>query len=427
MLVGPVAALLARDVIKRVRGMTLNQYGASTSVFETMQETLQGFRVVKAFGLENEMRDRIGASAQLGRRLGNELARLSNRSSPMMEALGGCVIALVILYGGYRVIETGATPGEFVSFLTAFLLAYEPAKRLTRFHVNLAGCLAGVRITFEFLDAPPTEPDDERQPALQVDAGGIQFVGVAFSYRPAEPVLGEMTFVAAGGAVTALVGQSGGGKSTVLNLILRLYEPDRGMIVIDGQDIATVSRRSLRDRIAYVGQDVFLFRGSIRDNIRYGKLTACEDEIFAAAKAAHAHDFIMAFPSGYETSVGEQGLQLSSGQRQRIAIARALLKDAPIILMDEPTAALDSESERLVQDAIGRLCRGRTTLVVAHRLHTITHADQILVVEAGAVVESGAHDELLRRNGRYAEFYRLQVQDEAGGEEPHRPANRAAL
>jgi subfamily B ATP-binding cassette protein MsbA len=409
LLVGPIAALLARDVIKRVRSMALGQYGASTSVFETMQETLQGFRVVKAFGLENEMRQRIGASAQRGRRMGDEMARLSNRSSPMMEALGGLVIALVILYGGYRVIETGATPGEFVSFLTAFLLAYEPAKRLTRLHVSLAGVLTGVRVMFEFLDTPPTEADDEFRPALRVSAGRVEFAAVEFAYRADEPVLRRMAFCAAGGRVTALVGSSGGGKSTALNLILRLYEPNQGTISIDGQDIATVSRRSLREQIAYVGQDVFLFRGSIRDNIRYGRQAATDDEIAAAAAAAHAHDFIMTFPAGYETQVGEQGLQLSSGQRQRVAIARALLKDAPIVLLDEPTAALDSESERLVQDAIGVLCAGRTTLVIAHRLHTITHAYQILVVEGGVVVESGAHDALLRGNGRYAEFYRLQA------------------
>jgi len=340
------------------------------------------------------------------------MAQLSNRSSPLMETLGGFVIALVILYGGYRVIENGATPGEFVSFLTAFLLAYEPAKRVTRLHVNLAGALTGVRVMFEFLDTPPTEPDDELRPALRVSTGRVEFAAVEFAYRPDEPVIRRMTFGAAGGRVAALVGQSGGGKSTVLSLILRMYEPSRGSITIDGQDIAAVSRRSLRDQIAYVGQDVFLFRGSIRDNIRYGKLAAGEDEILTAARAAHAHEFIMTFPSGYDTPVGEHGLQLSSGQRQRISIARALLKDAPIILMDEPTAALDSESERSVQDAIGVLCAGRTTLVVAHRLHTITHADQILVVEGGVVVESGAHDELLRKNGRYAEFYRLQAQDQ---------------
>ncbi len=426
-LVIPVTALFARDVMKRIRAMALNQYSAGASVLETMQETLQGFRLVKAFGLEDEMRRRIGASAQLGRRAGNEMARLSNRTGPMMEALGGCVFALVFLYGGYRVIETGATVGELVSFVAAFLLAYEPAKRLTQLNVNLAATLTGVRVLFEVLDSPPTEPADDDRPPLRVSVGRVELASVAFSYRPGEPVIKGMSFIAEAGRVTALVGHSGGGKSTVLNLILRLYEPDRGSILIDGQDIATVSRRSLREQIAYVGQDVFLFRGSIRDNIRYGRMDAGEDEIVAAAKSAHAHDFVMAFPSGYDTPVGEHGLELSSGQRQRVAIARALLKDAPIILLDEPTAALDSESERQVQDAIARLRAGRTTLVIAHRLHTITHAERIHVVEDGVIVESGMHDFLLRKGGRYAAFYRLQVQDEAGGEEPHRPANRAAL
>jgi ATP-binding cassette subfamily B protein len=212
--------------------------------------------------------------------------------------------------------------------------------------------------------------------------------------------------------MTALVGPSGGGKSTVLNLLLRFYEPDSGSIRIDGQTIADHSRRSLRRQIAYVGQDVFLFHGTIRDNIAVGKPDASEDEIVAAAKAAHAHEFIMNFPAGYDTAAGERGLQLSGGERQRIAIARALIKDARIILLDEATASLDSESERLVQDAMARLCEDRTTIAIAHRLHTITHADRILVVESGAIVESGRHDELLHKGGRYAAFYRLQAKDE---------------
>ena len=231
-----------------------------------------------------------------------------------------------------------------------------------------------------------------------------------------------MSFVAEPGKVTALVGASGGGKSTVLNLILRLYEANGGAITIDGQDIAAASRRSLRQQTAYVGQDVFLFRGTIRENIGYGRPDASEAEIVAAAKAAHAHDFIMGFPQGYDTPVGEHGLQLSGGQRQRVAIARALVKNAPIILLDEATASLDSESEHHVQEAIAELCKGRTTLVIAHRLSTIVHSDKILVVENGAVVESGRHDELLRRGGRYAAFYRLQLR--AQEHEP-RPAASA--
>jgi ATP-binding cassette, subfamily B, bacterial MsbA len=221
-----------------------------------------------------------------------------------------------------------------------------------------------------------------------------------------------MSFLAEPGRVVALVGPSGGGKSTVLNLLLRFYEPQGGLILIDGQDITSVSRRSLRRQMAYVGQDVFLFRGSIRENIAFGKPGASEDEIVAAAEAANAHDFVLSFPRGYDTPVGEHGLQLSGGQRQRVSVARALIKNAPIILLDEATASLDPESERLVQDAIAHLCRGRTTIVVAHRLHTIVHADRILVVEDGTIVETGRHEELLRKGARYASFYRVQLRDQ---------------
>jgi ATP-binding cassette subfamily B protein len=235
---------------------------------------------------------------------------------------------------------------------------------------------------------------------------------VCFGYRAGEPVLRGMSFVAEPALMTALVGPSGGGKSTVFNLMLRLYEAQGGSVVIDGQDIATVSRHSLRRQIAYVGQDVFLFRGSIRENIAVGNPEATEDEIVAAAKAAHAHEFISGFPAGYDTPVGERGTQLSGGERQRVAIARALIKNASIILLDEATASLDSESERLVQDAMAHLCEGRTTIAIAHRLHTIMHADCILVVEGGTIVESGRHDELLRKGGRYAAFYRLQVKEQ---------------
>src|ERR1043166_6552692 len=326
-----------------------------------------------------------------------------------METLGGFAIAAAIVYGGYRVIQLGSTPGEFFSFLAAFLLANEPAKRLARLNLEVNSNLVGVRVLFEIIDSPASEPADDDKLPLKVTDARVEFNGVDFAYRPGEPVLRSMSFVAESGKVTALVGASGGGKSTVLNLILRLYEANGGTVVIDGQDIAAASRRSLRQQTAYVGQDVFLFRGSIRDNIGYGRPDASESEIVAAARAAHAHDFIMGFPQGYDTPVGEHGLQLSGGQRQRVAIARALIKDAPIILLDEATASLDSESEHHVQEAIAELCKGRTTLVIAHRLSTIVHSDKILVVENGAVVESGRHDELLRRGGRYAAFYRLQL------------------
>jgi ATP-binding cassette subfamily B protein len=358
------------------------------------------------------MRERFDRNVAAVEHEANKMARIGSRASPLMETLGGCAIAIAITYGGYRVIDTGATPGQFFSFITAFLLAYEPAKRLARLNIELNSALVGVRVLFEVIDSPPSEPVDVNMPALRVDTARLQLEDVSFHYRSDESVLRGMTFTAEPGQLTALVGPSGGGKSTVFSLIMRFYDTERGKIVIDGQDISTVSRRSLRQNIAYVGQDVFLFRGTVRENIAFGKPDASEDEIVAAAKAAYAHDFIMTFPRGYDTPVGEHGLQLSGGQRQRVAIARALIKNAPIILLDEATAALDSESELQVREAMDRLCKGKTTLAIAHRLHTISHADRIYVVEDGCAVESGRHDELLRKSGRYAAFYRLQLKQQ---------------
>ena len=407
-LVAPPAMIVLRKLVKRIKGLAHSQFHGTADIMETMQESLQGIRTVKAFTLEQTMRERIGVSIDAVERDSNKMARISNRSSPLMETLGGFAIAGGLMYGGYRVVAMGATPGQFFSFLTAFLLAYEPAKRLARLNIDLNSSLIGARKLIEIIDSPATEPDDSNKPALKLTEARVELRDVTFAYRPGEPVLNRMSFIAEPGKATALVGPSGGGKSTVLALLLRLYEIDSGEILIDGQNIASVSRRSLRQQTAYVGQDVYLFRATIRENIAFGKPGASDDEIVAAAKAACAHDFIMSFPKGYDTPVGEHGTQLSGGQRQRVAIARALVKNAPVILLDEATAALDSESEKQVQEAITHLCQNRTTIVIAHRLHTIMNSDAILVVEGGEIVERGRHDDLLRRNGRYASFFRLQ-------------------
>lgn len=407
-LIAPPALLIIRKLVRRIKGLAHQQFTGNADILETMQESLQGIRTVKAFTLEDTMRARIDANIAAVQQTADKMAKVSNRSSPLMETLGGVAIASCLMYAGYRVVATGATPGQFFSFLTAFLLAYEPAKRLARLNIELNSSLVGARKLLEIIDAPASEPDDSDKPALRLSEARVEMRDVGFAYRADEPVLKNMSFVAEPGKVTALVGPSGGGKSTVLSLLLRLYEVRSGTIIIDGQPIADVSRQSLRQQTAYVGQDVYLFRDTIRANIAFGKPGASDDEIIAAAKAAYAHDFIMSFPHGYDTPVGEHGAQLSGGQRQRIAIARALVKNAPIILLDEATAALDSESERLVQAAIDHLCQNRTTIVIAHRLHTITHADAILVVEGGEIVERGRHDDLLQRNGRYASFFRLQ-------------------
>ncbi len=411
-LVVPPAFVVLRKMIRRIYKIAKNQFHGGTRILETMQETIQGVRIVKAFTLEDVMRARLDADIAGLEAESNKWARVANRASPLMEALGGFAIAGALIYGGFRVIQTGATPGQFFSFLAAFMLAYEPAKRLARLNIELNSGLVGVRILFEIIDTPATEPNDDSKPPLTLTTARVAFDDVSFAYRINEPTIRAISFVAEPGKMTALVGPSGGGKSTVLNLMLRFYEVGSGAITIDGQNIADVSRGSLRHQIAFVGQDVFLFHGTIRDNIGVGKPGASETEIIAAAKAAHAHEFVSAFPLGYDTPVGERGAQLSGGERQRISIARALIRNSPIILLDEATASLDSESERLVQDAIEHLCQGRTTIVIAHRLHTITHADRILVVESGSIVESGRHDELLRKGGRYAAFYRLQIKEE---------------
>jgi len=412
-LVAPPAMLVLRKLVKRIKGLAHNQFTGTADILETMQESLQGIRTVKAFTLEQTMRDRIDASINAVERNANKMARVSNRSSPLMETLGGFAIAGGLMYGGYSVVAMGATPGQFFSFLTAFLLAYEPAKRLARLNIELNSNLIGARKLLEIVDNPASEPADDDKPALRLTDARVELRDVSFAYRLNEPVLNRMSFVAEPGKVTALVGPSGGGKSTVLALLLRFYEATGGDILIDGQSISQVSRTSLRQQTAYVGQDVYLFRATIGANIAFGKVGATEEEIVAAAKAACAHEFIMGFPLGYDTPVGEHGTQLSGGQRQRVAVARALVKNAPIILLDEATAALDSESEKQVQEAIEHLCQNRTTIVIAHRLHTIMHADAILVVEGGEIVERGRHDDLLRRGGRYASFFRLQ-QREAG-------------
>ena len=417
-IVVPPALYLLRKMIRRISNIAQRQFTGGARILETMQETVQGIRIVKAYTMEDAMRARLATDVADLERESNRWARTAHRAGPLMEAMGGFAIAFAMIYGGFRVLETGATPGQFFSFLAAFMLAYEPAKRLARLNIDLNTALVGVRILFGILDAPPTERIEDNRAPLKLERARVEFANVQFGYRPGETVIRNLSFVAEPDKMTALVGPSGGGKSTILNLIMRFYETDDGAILIDGQNTATVSLHSLRNQIAYVGQDVFLFHASVRDNIAVGRPDAPEADIIAAAKAANAHDFIMSFANGYDTPAGEHGMQLSGGERQRIAVARALLKNAPIILLDEATAALDSESERAVQRAIEHLCQGRTTIAIAHRLHTIMHADRIVVIEDGTIAESGRHDELLRKGGRYASFYRLQLKGQEQGEEP---------
>lgn len=407
-LVMPPAVVGVRKLVKRVKSLALSQFSGSADILQVLQETVHGFRVVKAFNLEPMMRQRISQDIAGVERASNKMAQVSNRSGPIMETLGGCAVGLLLLYGGYLIMRNGAPPGQFISFIGAFLLAYEPAKRIARVNVDLSNNVVGLRSLLDFLNSPPAEGDDSDKPALSITNGRIEFVDVNFSYRPGEPILRETCFVAEPGQVTALIGPSGGGKSTIFNLLLDFYRPQNGTITIDGQRLGEVSRQSVRANIAYVGQEPFLFRGTIRDNIICGMPDATEAQLIAAAKAAHIHDFITSLPLGYNAQVGEFGSHLSLGQRQRVAVARALIKNAPIVLLDEPTASLDSKSEQKVQEALRRLCAGKTTLVIAHRLNTIIDANCIHVVDNSEIVESGRHNILLRHGGRYATLFHLQ-------------------
>ncbi len=412
LVVMPVAVAGVRSLIRKVRKIFDREFHGAVQIMADSIEAFQGIRTVKSFNMEDELRARMSQRIDSLERASNRMTRAQSQSGPLMEALAGCAIALVIMYAGWSVLHGGRTPGEFFSVITALLLSYEPAKRLARLNIDLAGQLLGARMLFDVLDMKPTELDPPGTPELKVAKGRIAFDEVVFGYRENEPVLRGLSFVAEAGQTTALVGPSGGGKTTVMNLIERFYDPSSGSITIDGQAIERVSRRSVRDKVAYVSQDVFLFSGTIRENIAFGRPGASLEEIQQAARNAHAHDFIMGFSDGYDSKVGEHGTQLSGGQRQRIAIARAFLKNAPILLLDEATAALDSESEAEVQKALRTLQIDRTTLVIAHRLQTVVNADRICVVDSGRVVEFGRHDELLARRGRYFNFHQLQFADQ---------------
>ncbi len=401
----PIGAFVLGRLVRRVRGFARRSFDGTAKIMFALQEALLGISVVKSFGLEAQMIKRMQGAVEEVEIAASRMSAGMAISSPLADAFGGLAIASVILYGGWRVTIAGADPGSFFSFIAALLMAYEPAKRLAKLNLEIQNGLVGAKLVYELLDTPSPGTNQAGRPLLAVAQARIVFDKVAFAYRSEEPVLKELDFTAAPGTTTALVGTSGCGKSTIINLAQRFFEPDAGRISIDDQDIAEVDLVSLRRSIATVSQDVFLFDATIAENIGFGQAGASREEIIAAAKQANAHDFISSFAAGYETGVGEQGNLLSAGQRQRISIARAILKDAPILLLDEPTAALDAESERLVQKAIDDLRRGRTTLVVAHRLQTIIDADRICVIDAGRVVEAGCHAELMAKGGLYAAFF----------------------
>lgn len=407
---GPIAFLSVNRLLKRTKRVMEKELASVSAIMRVMQETVFGARIVKSFNLEGTMRNRMYKAVGDAQRRANSIAALQAVTSPIMETLAGIAIAGVILVSGYLIVQGGQTPGSIMAFITALLLAYEPAKRLARSRVSLEAGMVGVRLMYEIADRPLQLEEAPDAKPLSAGPGEIRFDHVSFSYREEETVLNDLEIVIPAGKMTALVGPSGGGKSTVLNLIMRLYDPDKGRILFDGEDIKHATLQSLREKIAYVSQDTFLFDGSVMHNIRMGRQDATDEEVIAAAKAANAHPFIKALPQGYDTPVGENGLLLSGGQRQRLSIARAMLRNSQILLLDEATSALDAESESLFRDALENLQEGRTTIAIAHRLSTVHRAHNIIVIDAGRVVEQGTHSELLAiPDGTYRKLHEYQL------------------
>jgi subfamily B ATP-binding cassette protein MsbA len=397
---------------RRIRRVTANAQAEIGEFTTLLSQTFQGARHVKAYGMEQYEEQRAGGLIERLFALIDRGTRTRSRASPMMEALGGTAIAVVILYGGHQVISGARTPGALFSFITALLLAYQPLKSLANLNASLQEGLAAAQRIFEVLDVEPTIRDMAGARPLHIAGGEIRFDKVRFGYVPGAAAIDGLSLTIPAGHTMALVGPSGAGKSTMLNLIPRFFDIDSGSIAIDGQDVRGVTIASLRGAIALVAQEVSLFDDTVRANIAYGRFGASLAEIEGAARAAAADAFIRELPQGYDTMVGEHGVRLSGGQRQRIAIARAMLKNAPILLLDEATSALDNESERQVQRALNTLIRGRTTLVIAHRLSTIQGAELICVVDRGQIVETGRHPELLARGGLYARLYAMQFAEQ---------------
>ena len=412
----PVAVWPMRTFGRRMRKFSSGAQGAMEHLSIFFQQAFQGIRLIKAYGMEAHEKQSAASRIDLFLKLTLKGVRLKAALHPLMETLGGVATVSVVLYGGYHVIEGSRTTGTFISFIAALLLAYEPMKKLVHLSTELQESLSALTRLFQVLDVQPTVVDRKDARNLRLTTGRVCVQNLTFSYPGSEtPVLKNISLTIPGGAKVALVGPSGAGKSTLFNLLLRFYDIKDGTLKIDDQDIANVTMASLREHFAFVGQEVHLFNETIADNIRYGSQNASFEQVREAAENASASDFIEKFPLGYETIIGENGLKISGGQRQRLAIARAMLKNAPILLLDEATAALDTQSEREVQKALERLMRGRTTLTIAHRLSTVENADIIFVLDHGCLVEQGNHMSLMKQEGLYARLVVPQLADENNG------------
>ena len=412
----PVAVIPIVSFGRRVRKLSTRCQEAVADMSSLLHETFTGTRIVKAFGMEPYENKRFFEKTARLFKYEIKTVMVKAMSSPVMELLGGIGITLIIWYGGYKVITGTSTPGTFFSFMAALIMLYEPIKRISKLNNVIQEGLAAVVRIYDILDTDSDVVESKNAIELKPRNYSVVFRNISFKYQD-QMVLKDIDLEVRNSEIVALVGMSGGGKTTLVNLIPRFYDVTEGAVLIDGYDIRDVTIKSLRNQIGIVTQDPILFNDTIRNNIAYGRLNSSDADIMAAAKAAHAYDFIQGFPDRFETVVGERGVRLSGGEKQRICIARALLKNAPILILDEATSSLDSESELLVQEALENLMKSRTTFVIAHRLSTIRSADRIIVIVNGRVVEEGKHEDLLALSGEYHKLYNMQFKNN-----DHKPA-----
>ncbi len=409
--IGPVLILLIRYVSRRFRRISRRIQDSMGELTQFSDEAIHGQRVIKTFNAERWQESRFHGVNERNRKLNLRMAAVAGASTPVIQFIAACILALVVYLTTLESVSREISVGSFVSFIAAMMLLMQPMKRLTNINASVQRGVAAARSIFGVLDEG--NEDTGGRMSLTRARGAIEFRDVSFAYDPGKgDVLDKISFIIEPGQTVALVGRSGSGKSTLAQLLVRFHDPDSGSVLLDGHDIREYKLADLRSQVGMVGQDVVLFNDSIRNNIAFGNLAGSnEQDVIVAAEAAHAMEFIRELPQGLDTRIGDRGTLLSGGQRQRLAIARTLLKNSPVLILDEATSSLDSESERLVQDALEQLKHNRTSLIIAHRLSTVEHADRILVLEQGAIVESGAHAELLAKQGVYADLYRLQFSD----------------
>ncbi len=408
----PLAAYPIYKIGKKLRNLSFSNQKTSQQFTSQMSDTLQYAKLVKSYNCEEFEIKRMSAVIEEMYKMGKKINKMSLISSPFVEMLGGVGVALVIWYGGHQVLHQQTTPGAFFSFFTAMMMAYRPLKSVSSMNSGVQLGLAANERFYQELDRKPKIVNKIDAIEIKDVVGNIKFQDVSFSYNQEKVILDNINLEIPAGKKIALVGHSGGGKSTIMSMILRFYDPNSGRILLDNYDIKDLTLESLRSSMAVVNQEIMLFDDTVLENIRYGKEEATQEQIIEAAKLAEAHDFINDLPQGYQTNIGQNGIRLSGGQRQRIAIARAILYNAPILLLDEATSSLDPISEHAIKKALNVLMQNRTTVVIAHRLSTVVHADCIYVISDGRIIESGTHQQLIDKGEYYANLYSKQFEIE---------------